>query len=463
MGARVHNISGRLPGRLTRAEGMLPRIARRSAGSVQRHRAWALMSSVLILLLCAAASAQVKVSLPLNGHYRPGKYMPVRVVATLDNANSAAVTLSGTRGSAPDVLPTVLPLIDGRADAIVPLLPLRSPVYQITWSVDDGPVRPVAVPLHALSEDQKLVGFTAIDMEIARAIFPEHRIIPMQLDPADPLPGPAAAWETLDAVVFDSGAHVSDARCQALLANGTSIVVRSSTQPDTRWPWRQVGDCWVLAPRLLGPRAVISEDAYRPTYSWLAGWPRSFRTRIVLAGVLFSLAAILLCLWRWAWLAVVPLAAVAVALVAWWRVEQSPLLQVSGAVIIHSSELTQTDRWFYQTSPDPLPAGFAIATLTHPFFASPSHARGIDMTLTCRNDGTPIAFAYQLPPKQRLAFCARQVTPPARPPADLMQPVLTPLRTFVRQLYEQHDTTLLGELPGTTADEWPGVVMQIEQ
>src|ERR1041384_660037 len=177
----------------------------------------------LLSALCASAlkpisprmpETHIQVTLPLQGHYRPGQYMPVRLAGTSDRATAhATLRIDGT-----DLLPLVLPIPNSQVDAIVPLLALRVPILQIKWTIADDPPHLVRAPLHLLAEDERLVGFTAIDLAFARPLFPGRRIIPISLDPIDPLPGPPAAWEALNAVVFDSPSAFPPGRIPDLLA-----------------------------------------------------------------------------------------------------------------------------------------------------------------------------------------------------------------------------------------------------
>src|SRR5947199_6526108 len=110
--------------------------------------------------------------------------MPVRVSAR-DAGSSVEIGGEG-------VVPVRLMLRDGRFDGVVPLLVMDEP-----RGIGDRPMRQVG-------SEQRLVGFTTIDIPLAQEMFPGETIVPIQLSAADPLNGAAVAWETLDAVVLDN-------------------------------------------------------------------------------------------------------------------------------------------------------------------------------------------------------------------------------------------------------------------
>src|SRR5947208_11709610 len=76
-----------------------------------------LLGFLLPMHFCNAA-APVDVSFPLEGHYREGRYMPVRVGVV--DAGTGTVTLT-----ADGALATDLPVSAGRTDVVVPWLALR--------------------------------------------------------------------------------------------------------------------------------------------------------------------------------------------------------------------------------------------------------------------------------------------------------------------------------------------------
>lgn len=382
--------------------------------------------------------------------------MPVRLAGSIDRAEpQATLRIDGT-----DLLPTLVPLPNPQIDAVAPVLVLRAPILQMKWTAGDGPPRLIRSPLHALAEDQRLVGITTNNLDFARQLFPNQRLIAITLDAADPLPGPPAAWETLDALILDSPSSLRSDHIAEYLAGGMTLAVRASSPPDHRWPWGQRGEYFVLQPDLAGPTsAIFNEDAYRPTYAWPGGWPASFRRRLVLAAVLFSVIVLLLAIWRRGWIAAILLCLLMIPALAWWRSAQSPLLHVGGAIEVHSPDFTQTDDWSYQSSLDPIDSGFAwrMSASTHPIFATPSHAQTISMSLRCDPRGQPQFFDYHLPANLRLAFLTRSISPAPTPPRANL-PLTSPLRSLADSLYATPRTRLLGQLPAD--DAWPTILIE---
>src|SRR4051812_14535153 len=97
------------------------------AGETGKCVAWSAGAAVLLALLLAASwcPAQpqaeppppvgpVRISFPLEGHYRVGRYMPVRVAAAAARPG-ASITLA-----ADGAVPTELEPGGGKADTVVP-------------------------------------------------------------------------------------------------------------------------------------------------------------------------------------------------------------------------------------------------------------------------------------------------------------------------------------------------------
>ena len=79
---------------------------------------------ILLLLLIACFpvpifAAEATFSLPLQGHYRPGRYMPLRISAQTDSANDRLT--SAQTGQ----LTTEIAAVNGHIDGIVPWLSIR--------------------------------------------------------------------------------------------------------------------------------------------------------------------------------------------------------------------------------------------------------------------------------------------------------------------------------------------------
>jgi len=242
--------------------------------SQSRSRAGVGLALLTYLLVTPFVRADVTISLPLEGHYRPGRYMPVRVAIGNDGG---AITLS-----AAGAVPTELEASANR-DAIVPWLAVTAALRDPRWISAGSGSHSIRLPLRVLDENEELVGVAGEDPGAARSVFPAKTIVPIALDLSQPRPGPAEAWEALDALVLSEAAFVrlKKAQWQTFAAAGTAVVVRSAHVPADGWPWRKVGDYWVLWRQPVGPDSLLEPDVYLPTYGWERGWPASFRRQAI--------------------------------------------------------------------------------------------------------------------------------------------------------------------------------------
>ena len=234
-----------------------------------------------------AAAADLSVTLPLGPYYRPGKYIPVHITATvLENSDSWLVLAADNVSSDPTDISlgagrTSINLRQGHIDAIVPWLVLDGRAKRprlFLEKVDDFAQGPELKPL---GESERLVGWTTPDEPFARQLLHgAPKIIPIALDPAEPIKGDAAAWEMFDAIILDatSATRLEQSQLASLLACGVTVAVRSDTPPFPAWPWKRVGDYSVLQYQPIGPVAAgFHADAYLPVANWQAGWPWPFR------------------------------------------------------------------------------------------------------------------------------------------------------------------------------------------
>src|ERR1044071_3834462 len=128
----------------------------------------------LFFLLCAAAGP-IEVSLPLEGYYRPGKYIPIRFRASLDERSAA-----GLEFSAEGAIATRVVLSEGKGQGIAPLLLIGSN-RQIAWRAP-GIAGKIDTSLRSVGDGEHLVGFTTLDVPFAKRLFDEESIIPIRLD-----------------------------------------------------------------------------------------------------------------------------------------------------------------------------------------------------------------------------------------------------------------------------------------
>lgn len=353
-------------------------------------------------ILIPTTRGAISVSLPTEGYYRPGRYIPVRI----EGANSSDSITLLANGAVPSQI--------ARPDStslIVPWLIASDILTGARWEAAGGQSHPLA--LHPLADDQRLVGFAGAHPDAGTLLFRQNPIVPIQLDESRPLLDPAEAWECLDAVVLSasSAARVDEAHRAALLAGGTIIAVRCDNPPDDRWPWKLRGGFWVLQYAPAGPRSIVEPDAYAPTFGWDGGWPEGFRRRVLFAAVLFCILSFATLLWRsrWSVLAFTGVAFLFIAGLAVWYSRQSPVLQLSSAIRVEGGPISQFDLWTWQSTVRPADASFPPAGLTHPFFATLRQIDQARLRLICRPDGHADHFDFHLERGQSLAMRSRQI------------------------------------------------------
>jgi hypothetical protein len=338
----------------------------------------------LAVLATGAARGAVEMSDPLGNHYRAGRYIPVHVVAR--DEISAQTEIPGT------VPATVGRPASGLLDAILPVL--------------------VVKPVEALGEDERLIGSTVPDTQVASQLFPEKKLFHVGLDLANPLPGPALAWNTLDAVLLDaaSAARVTEKQLETLLASGTTVAVKSELRPGAAWNWKRLGEWWVVRPPQDGSIELIQPERYADFSSASVGWPSPVRWSLFLTLLAFSLLAVAVSLLRWrkSWMAVIFLSVFTVAAVMLWRKAQRPMIQTTTMFSVGPWQETLTH---YASMADgefrhPIDADDA---LTLPVFWSRRQLEDVKLVLECNPDGTPIAFVGKLNRDQSIVFISRSL------------------------------------------------------
>ncbi|HEX2974049.1 MAG TPA: hypothetical protein VHP11_17080, partial [Tepidisphaeraceae bacterium] len=409
----------------------------------------AFLPILCLVLACTGGQirASAEISLPLEGYYRPGRYMPVHITADLP-ARDTPLLLQGQ-----GVIPTQINTPPARLDVIVPLLPLDNTLRSLCYSTGQ-----TQSPLRALQPSQRLVGLVADDLNIAQQLFPNHTVIPLRLDPATPLPGPIAAWQTLDAIVLDQplAQQLGPSTLATLLAGGTRLVVRSPAPPDSVWPWSRLNDCWVLTPDLAGPvLAGPNPSALAPVQGWRAEWPSAFRYRIVLFAAIGAILLLSLTMVRWRFtpLLVLLLSAAIVLLLASWSKNRAAVLLRSGQVVVLRNALAQTDLWHYYASPNATTVQVPWLELTWPFFDDRADRDAMQVSLLCQPDGQPLSFVCRLPPSLKIGFLSRSLSQVSLPAASAATPA-NPLLRLSQRAYLRPGDQVLGQLPPapSTAD-----------
>ena len=420
----------------------------------------------LAVCLCGTAAAQVQVSFPLQRHYRPGEYLPVRITADPSVTGPVVLRAAGA-------IPVSVETRPGGTDVVVPWL-AAGDVRDVTWSTAGGATGAVDADLTPLEPRQVLVGVagrvTAAAVEAAAPLLlPDDAIVPVSLPGAPPLRGDPRAWEALDVIVFDESP--GEAALADLLGAGVSVVVRSRQPPAAaNWSWRGTPGRWFVRFTRSGPTGVIVPEAYEPVAGWDPGWPAPLRRRVVLLAVAFCILALGASLWRPTRRAVVAVVAAATAAAcgfAVWADRQPRVREAASGITVEDELTTQRDWWTYAR---PLRAGevwFPWDNYPRPVFASPRHLRGADLELRCGAGGRPFGFAWRAGAGTTLALLSRAYHPTSRPtdPSRLAAPA-SPLRDFARQQYAFTGDAVLGD-PTQSMPEgdsnwyqvWPGVVV----
>jgi hypothetical protein len=440
--------------------------------------------SLVISSLLALGQSKLQIEMPLGPYWRAGKFAPVRLVATVERGNKwvglasdDVVTLGGEHVSGRGAGRTSVMITDEKLDAVVPWLVMDSRAKRPRFFVEYSNDAVLGPELRQLGDSERLVGFaTAVDDGLARTLAsdrsPGAKVIPVPLDPVQPIKGHALAWELLDAIVLDSAslARVDDAQISALLSCGVSVAVSADAKPPGSWPWTREGQCWVLRYSPAGPvTAGYHPAAYAPVADWRSGWPWPFRRRVLGFAAVLCIVLLGLALWRPPLVAVWMVAAVvaASALMGWWWRGQVPVQQAGGEVVITGGPIVQTDGWTYQTATRDAFSTLRWTEVSRPIFASRGGLDDVWTSLNCDTSGQPKAFAIWIPAGRRIAFLSRGVgtIAPAATPAN---PVNSPLASLLRE--GVYSGTLTGELPTTPRnnpafgsvimEQWGAVVIE---
>jgi hypothetical protein len=331
--------------------------------------------------------------------------MPVHVAASGATASAIHLTCDGA-------MPLTISNSSGGLDVTAPWLAISSSLQNASWA--DAANHPLAIVFQPLSDEQRLVGLVGVDAPEARTLFPASELVSVHLDPANPLPGPPAAWESLDGLVLDANAaaKVTDAQLRTLLAAGTTVAIRSDQRPGGNWPLQRKGAFWVVSHSRLLPPSLIVPAAYGPTYGWLRGTPDSLRRQTVLAGVVVSLLLIGMTLLRGRRRRIAGVFSVAILSsigCLLWQRNHPPVNRLTAGVVINEETVSQRDQWTWISSPVAVDYTFPADGLTHPIFFTHASVTGIPMRIECAGGAQPAAFKFHLEPGVAIAFVSSTV------------------------------------------------------
>ena len=400
------------------------------------------------------AQAQVELSFPLQGYYRPGKYLPVRV-RTHPGGGGAALLLR-----AQGAVPVSIDSAARGVDVVVPWLAVET-MTDVRWSME-GTGGAVEAALTPLEPDQVLVAAVGASPDeaivMASPLFPGKKAVTVALTADPPMRGYPAAWQSLDALVIRQAPLPPT--LDELIRSGVAVVVASEAAPDDKWAWQGGPGGWWVAPAAAGPQGAIHPKAYAPTHGWHPGWPAPQRRRAVLLAVAFCIVAVAATLWRGGWWAATLVAVVAVAAAAAfaaWGSRQPMLRTASGMIAVETAGPAQHDRWDYlrplrsRELSRPWDQGHT------PVFASAAHLLGTDLHLRCGPAGRPLDWTWRASAGTTLAFRSRgfhTAAPTPAPPAHGPPP--SPMAELARQAYLSPGDVILQD-PGDRGprdDDW---------
>lgn len=406
-----------------------------------------LLCAACILLLCAAPilaaettapADPVRITLPLEGFYRPGKYIPVAVDARLPDSAPGDILEIAAEGA----VPTRIELASGVATGVAPFLIVQDP-RNAAWQIRkaDGTIGlsgTIPADWRRLDPSQRIILVNGSN------IFPVHQqlapgpIIPIRSDRRlNPQQRGSAAWECLDGVVDE----------------------RNDFHPIPR-------------ATIVGPTASADwPAALSAVQGWHADWPPSFRRRILLYAAIFSLIALAVAAFmRPHWLATLTIVfislSVCAALLVWWR-NRPPVLERRGDIIVTRSPDTdaQYDSWRFFASANTTPVQIHWEEdLTRPFFESPEQRRAARLLLNCDYNCEPRSFFLLLTPGLKAGILSRTWAP--APDPAVLKPATSPeLVLHATRLYLAPDTSIAGQVPPRSPStssilEWPGVVLK---
>ncbi len=413
---------------------------------LRKHGRAARATIFLSMLLLSTVAHADAIHLPLNGYYHPGRWMPVE----WESSGSLAIRIFST-----DAITTEIS--NPSPHGVAPFLAC-TPVRSIQWQLGKASGQIDAENLHALSPAEKIVGLCVDDDSLAQQIFPGQTTIPIHLDPLNPLPGPAMAWQSLDAIVMSDQilAKIPVESQKMLYAAGVTFAVTGDAQPNSTFAWAHNNRLWISKPA--SPNLpIIEEQAYAPTFGWTPGRSVHYRTTIIILAVLVCILATGLTLWRSRWMppAQIVLAIIVMSGLWQWNRTQPGIATMQTDIYLTGISPEIRDRWIYQTSAHDTDFRMNLDGVTNPIFYDASQPARNQIKLTCRGDGSPTEITGTLPAHSTLAMVSRTF-------AELRtetpkSPIQTPARWLANSIIYPGFSSV-GEIRST--GEWPNLVLK---
>lgn len=404
------------------------------------------LTAILMVLIAAPLfdreAAGARISLPLEGFYRPGRSMPVRI----DEPGKSVISLSAELAVPSD--------ISAGWTGVAPLFVFGA-FRESELLVHEPGDAPMRFTLHALQPNERLVALVAGDDSVARSIFPGFAVITVRLAPDfDPLKL-LATFQSVDAIVLRD---VAPQDLPRYLEAGIAVAAISRGRPDASLPWERVGDCWVLQMPQTGPDSIVGgEDAYIPTQGWRQAASSRLRFRIVLGGVIAALC-LLGCLLlpgaRIRVAAVLMVSALSCVAILFWRSATPALNSISGNIVVASDGLVRTDHWEYLAAG--LDGSGPLYYRDQPVVYDSNHARAMDLRQQVQLDGSS-RWSFAIPPHGKLAILRRRIEV-GTVPAMMSGRTDSPLELLARQVYLRPGFKVAGELRSPRS-EWGTTVI----
>ncbi len=392
----------------------------------------------IVAFVCSLARADVKISFPLDGYCRVGRYAGV----TIDLPPAKQIKLRGEG--------IVSLEIDAGGEAVhgnYPLLVLDRPGNLLTATAD-GSTTSVPIALRPLADNERLVGVIgAVTDDRTKELFPGKTIVPVRLDATKAFGGAPAVFDALDAVIADQPTTIDDQIIRHLLPAGAIFTVRSTAAPDKTWPWAREGDWWTLRYDALGPTSTFGESVYGSIASIPSGALRLTRVMVVLLAILFAILALGASLLPRVALWPVMVVVVASAFWTFHRFDQQlpALREAEGGIVTLTPAFRQTDSWTFQTSVRPTHGPGSFNALTRPMLTSAEQARAMDLTLICGADGSPYLFYGKVTPRAPIVYMTRSVNPIGDDRTAPIATTASPLRTIAEDHYLVPGARITGE------------------